>query len=150
MDLSKILSISGKPGLFTLISQAKNGALIESLVDGKRQTAFANAKISSLQDISIFTIDEDVPLTKVFQNIFRKEDGKECIDPKSDSKKLIEYMNEVVPNFDSERVYVSDMKKLFTWYNLLNSKGLIDLEDKQETDNNTQEEVESKEENTKE
>lgn len=134
MDLRKILSISGKPGLFTLISQAKSGALIESLVDGKRQTAFANAKISSLQDISIFTVDEDIPLEKVFQEIYKKEDGKDCIDPKSDSKKLIAYMTEVVPNFDSERVYVSDMKKLFTWYNLLNSKGLIDLKDESETE----------------
>ena len=134
MDLSKILSISGKPGLFTLISQAKSGALIESLLDGKRQTAFANAKISSLQDISIFTIDEDIPLVKVFQEIYKKEDGKDCIDPKSDSKKLIAYMKEIVPNFDSERVYVSDMKKLFTWYNSLNSNGLIDLKEENEAE----------------
>ncbi len=140
MDLSKILSISGKPGLFTLISQAKSGALIESLLDGKRQTAFANAKISSLQDISIFTIDDDIPLVKVFQEIYKKEDGKDCIDPKSDSKKLIAYMSEVVPNFDSERVYVSDMKKLFTWYNLLNSKGLIDLKEENEAETENQSE----------
>ncbi|MPL81094.1 hypothetical protein SDC9_27003 [bioreactor metagenome] len=140
MDLSKILSISGKPGLFTLISQAKSGALIESLLDGKRQTAFANAKISSLQDISIFTIDEDIPLVKVFQEIYKKEEGKDCIDPKSDSKKLIAYMTEIVPNFDSERVYVSDMKKLFTWYNLLNSKGLIDLKEEIEAETETQSE----------
>lgn len=140
MDLSKILSISGKPGLFTLISQAKSGALIESLLDGKRQTAFTNAKISSLQDISIFTIDDDIPLVKVFQEIYKKEDGKDCIDPKSDSKKLIAYMTEIVPNFDSERVYVSDMKKLFTWYNLLNSKGLIDLKDENEAETENQSE----------
>ncbi|MDY4789973.1 MAG: DUF5606 domain-containing protein [Bacteroidales bacterium] len=140
MDLSKILSISGKPGLFTLISQAKSGALIESLLDGKRQTAFANAKISSLQDISIFTIDDDIPLVKVFQEIYKKEDGKDCIDPKSDSKKLIAYMTEIVPNFDSERVYVSDMKKLFTWYNLLNSKGLIDLKEEIEAETENQSE----------
>ncbi len=140
MDLSKILSISGKPGLFTLISQAKSGALIESLLDGKRQTAFANAKISSLQDISIFTIDEDIPLVKVFQEIYKKEEGKDCIDPKSDSKKLIAYMTEIVPNFDSERVYVSDMKKLFTWYNLLNSNGLIDLKEENEAETETQSE----------
>ena len=140
MDLSKILSISGKPGLFTLISQAKSGALIESLLDGKRQTAFANAKISSLQDISIFTIDEDIPLVKVFQEIYKKEEGKDCIDPKSDSKKLIAYMTEIVPNFDSERVYVSDMKKLFTWYNLLNSNGLIDLKEEIEAETETQSE----------
>lgn len=128
MDLSKILSISGKPGLYKLISQAKNGALIESLIDGKRHTAFANEKISSLQDISIFTTEEDVSLSFVLQEIFKKEEGKECIDPKSDTKKLIAYMKEILPTFDQDRVYASDMKKLFSWYNLLNSKGLIDLE----------------------
>lgn len=133
MDLSKILSISGKPGLFKLVSQTKSGALIESFLDGKRQPAFAKEKISSLEDISIFTTDEDVPLAKVFQEIFKKEDGKECINPKSDNKKLVAYMREVLPNFDEERVYTSDMKKLFSWYNLLIKNGLIDLNEKEET-----------------
>lgn len=133
MDLSKILSISGKPGLFLLVSQTKNGALVESLVDGKRQPAFSNERISSLEDISIFTTEEDVPLTKVFQAIFTKEDGKECISSKSDNKQILAYMREVLPNFDQDRVYISDMKKLFTWYNLLNSKGLIDLIEKEES-----------------
>lgn len=132
MDLSKVLSISGKPGLFKLVSQTKNGALIESLIDGKRQQAFAKEKISSLEDISIFTTDEDVPLSKVFKEIFKKEEGKECINPKSDTKELVSYMKEVLPNVDVERVYNSDMKKLFTWYNLLNEKGLIDLNEKEE------------------
>ena len=133
MDLSKILSISGKPGLFLLVSQTKNGALVESLVDGKRQPAFSNERISSLEDISIFTTEEDVPLTRVFQTIFTKEDGKECISSKSDNKQILAYMREVLPNFDQDRVYISDMKKLFTWYNLLNSKGLIDLNEKEES-----------------
>jgi len=140
MDLSKILSISGKPGLFKLVSQTKNGALIESLIDGKRQPAFAKEKISSLEDISIFTTDEDVPLAKVFQEIFKKEDGKECISPKLDNKKLVAYMREVLPNFDEERVYTSDMKKLFTWYNILNKNGLIDLNEKEESQEKTTEE----------
>ena len=132
MDLSKVLSISGKPGLFKLVSQTKNGALIESLIVGKRQQAFAKEKISSLEDISIFTTDEDVPLSKVFKEIFKKEEGKECINPKSDTKELVSYMKEVLPNVDVERVYTSDMKKLFTWYNLLNEKGLIDLNENEE------------------
>lgn len=127
MDLSKILSISGRPGLFKLVSQIKNGALVESLVDGKRYQAFTKDKISALEDISIFTTEEDVPLKKVFQEIYKKEDGKECIDPKSDTRELVGYMNEVLPNFDEERVYKSDMKKLFTWYNILIQKDLIDL-----------------------
>lgn len=140
MDLSKILSISGKPGLFKLVSQTKNGALIESLLDGKRQPAFAKEKISSLEDISIFTTDEDVPLAKVFQEIYKKEDGKDCIDAKLDNKKLVAYMREILPNFDEERVYSSDMKKLFTWYNILNKNGLIDLNEKEESQKDTTEE----------
>ncbi|MCK9163901.1 MAG: DUF5606 domain-containing protein [Bacteroidales bacterium] len=131
MDLSKILSISGKPGLFKLVSQTKTGALVESLIDGKRNQAFAKDKISSLEDISIFTTDEDVPLSKVFQEIFKKEDGKECINPKSDNKQLISYMKEILPNVDQDRVYSSDMKKLFTWYNILIAKELIDLNEKE-------------------
>ncbi|MFA6200365.1 MAG: DUF5606 domain-containing protein [Bacteroidales bacterium] len=140
MDLSKILSISGKPGLFKLVSQTKNGALIESLIDGKRQPAFAKEKISSLEDISIFTTDEDLPLAKVFQEIYKKEDGKDCINGKLDNKQLVAYMREVLPNFDEERVYTSDMKKLFTWYNILNKNGLIDLNEKEESQENTTEE----------
>lgn len=131
MDLSKILSISGKQGLFKLVSQTKTGALVESLIDGKRNQAFAKDKISSLEDISIFTTDEDVPLSKVFQEIFNKEDGKECINPKSDNKQLISYMKEILPNVDQDRVYSSDMKKLFTWYNILIAKELIDLNEKE-------------------
>ena len=138
MDLSKILSISGKPGLFKLVSQTKNGALIESLIDGKRQQAFAKEKISSLEDISIFTTEEDVPLSKVFQEIYKKEDGKECINPKSDTKELVSYMKEVLPNVDVERVYTSDMKKLFTWYNILNQIDLIDLNEKEEETQETE------------
>ncbi|MDD2192401.1 MAG: DUF5606 domain-containing protein [Bacteroidales bacterium] len=138
MDLSKILSISGKPGLFKLVSQTKNGALIESLIDGKRQQAFAKEKISSLEDISIFTTDEDVPLSKVFQEIYKKEEGKECINPKSDTKELVSYMKEVLPNVDLERVYTSDMKKLFTWYNILNQINLIDLNEKEEETQETE------------
>ncbi len=142
MDLSKILSISGKPGLFKLVSQTKNGALIESLIDGKRQQAFAKEKISSLEDISIFTTEEDVPLSKVFQEIYKKEDGKECINPKSDTKELVSYMKEVLPNVDVERVYTSDMKKLFTWYNILNQIDLIDLNEKEEETQETENAIE--------
>lgn len=134
MDLSKILSISGKPGLYLLVSQTKTGALVESLLDGKRQPAFSNERISSLEDISIFTLDEDIPLKKVFELIYTKENGGECISPKSDNNKIVQYMGEILPEFDRDRVYVSDMKKLFSWYNILNERGLITLEEvKEET-----------------
>lgn len=134
MDLSKILSISGKPGLYLLVSQTKTGALVESLLDGKRQPAFSNERISSLEDISIFTLEEDIPLKKVFELIYSKENGGECISHKSDNNKILQYMEEILPDFDRDRVYVSDMKKLFSWYNILNAKGLITIEEvKEET-----------------
>lgn len=134
MDLSKILSISGKPGLYLLVSQTKTGALVESLLDGKRQPAFSNERISSLEDISIFTLEEDIPLKKVFELIYSKENGGECISHKSDNNKIVQYMEEILPDFDRDRVYVSDMKKLFSWYNILNAKGLITTEEiKEET-----------------
>ncbi len=132
MDLSTILSISGKPGLYKLISQTKNGALVESLVDSKRFPAFSHYKISSLEDISIFTTDDDIPLKKVFQKIYEKENGGDCIDHKAEEKEIRSYMEQILPNYDQERVYVSDMRKMFAWYKLLNAKKLIDLEQDEE------------------
>lgn len=129
MDLSTILSISGKPGLYKLISQTKTGALVESLLDSRRMPAFSHERISSLEDISIFTEEDDVPLKKVLQSIYRKENGGDCIDKKADEKDIRAYMEEVLPNYDRERVYLSDMRKLFSWYRILNANKLIDLEE---------------------
>lgn len=129
MDLSTILSISGKPGLYKLISQTKTGALVESLLDSRRMPAFSHERISSLEDISIFTEEDDVPLKKVLQSIYRKENGGDCIDNKADEKDIRAYMEEVLPNYDRERVYLSDMRKLFSWYRILNANKLIDLEE---------------------
>lgn len=131
MDLSTILSIAGKPGLFKLISQTKTGALVESLIDSKRYPAFLNEKISSLADISIFTVNDDISLQKALQAIYKKENGGECIHHKAPEKEIVAYMKEVIPDFDEDRVYVSDMRKLFSWYNLLNSKQLIDLNEEE-------------------
>lgn len=129
MNLSTILSISGKPGLYKLISQTKTGALVESLLDSRRMPAFSHERISSLEDISIFTEEDDVPLKKVLQSIYRKENGGDCIDNKADEKDIRAYMEEVLPNYDRERVYLSDMRKLFSWYRILNANKLIDLEE---------------------
>jgi hypothetical protein len=128
MDLKKILAISGKPGLYVLVAQTKSGALVESLIDKKRIPAFATDRISSLEEISIFTTDEETPLKEVFKTIYQKENGGACpIDSKTDNNKLKSYFAEVLPDYDAERVYVSDMKKVFNWYNLLQTQGLIDL-----------------------
>ena len=146
MDLSKVLSIAGKPGLFKMVSQSKSGLIVESLVDGRRIPAFSHERISSLEEISIFTESEKVPLKEVFQSLFKKEDGKATISHKSDTKELKALMLEILPDYDQERVYISDIKKLVNWYNLLVDKGLIDLEEDQDVaDSESNEEEASKE-----
>jgi hypothetical protein len=134
MDLSKILSISGKPGLFQVISQLKNAVLVESLIDKKRFPAFAHEKISSLKEISVFTTSDDKPLRDVLKTLSDKFEGKTAIDTKVDDKTLKAFFLEVVPDYDSERVYISDIKKIINWYNLLAENNLLDFtEPKEET-----------------
>jgi hypothetical protein len=127
MDLSKILAISGRHGLFKMISQTKNGVVVESLTDGKRSTAFAQERISSLEEISVFTTGEDMPLKDVFKMIFDKLEGGPVIDPKSDDINLKDYFAEIVPGYDQERVYASDIKKMLTWYNTLAELKMLDF-----------------------
>ena len=126
MDLNAVLAISGKPGLYKLVSRRKSGALVESLIDKRRIPAFSNERISSLKDISIFTEDKDIPLIKVFQSIYKVENGGKCLDSKSSEKDLKNYMAKVLPDYDKERVHISDMKKLFSWYNILLDNNMID------------------------
>lgn len=131
MKLKGIISISGKPGLSKIISQSKNGIIVESLIDGKRFPVQGAQRVSSVEDISIYTYEEDVPLTEVFQAIYDKEEGKNCISHKSEKSELKNYILEVLPNIDEERVYVSDMKKMVQWYNLLLEKGLLESEEEE-------------------
>ena len=135
MELKDILAISGRPGLFKNIGQSKNGVIVESLTDGKRFPAFPHERISSLAEVSIFTVDDDISLEEVFKMIYWKYEGKETIDSKSGSAKLKEFMREVLPNYDEERVYSSDIKKLVTWYNLLISKNMLDFPEPEEEEN---------------
>jgi len=129
MDLSKILSISGKSGLYKVVSKTKNGLIVESLSDGKKIPIFIGDRSSTLEDISMFTYTEDVPLKKVILSIFEKENGGPCIDPKESPEKLKAYFETILPDYDKERVFVSDIKKLFNWYNTLLSKDLITKEE---------------------
>lgn len=130
MDLSKILSISGKGGLFELVGQTKNGVIVISLIDGKRMPAYSNQQISSLEEISIYGEIEDVPLKEIFTRIFKMENGKSTsVAPKSSGAELRDYFTDVVPEHDQERVYNSDIKKVLSWYNLLLSKEMINLEE---------------------
>ena len=131
MDLSKILVVSGKPDIYELVSQTKSGAIVESLADKRRCPVFKSDRISSLSEISIVTTDEEKPLLEVFQNIFRKEEGKSiAFDIKKTSNAdLFAYFKEVLPNYDTEHVHASDVKKVLLWYNLLDNAGKVDLED---------------------
>ena len=128
MDLSKVVAISGKPGLFLVTTNGNGKLIVESLLDGKRIPAFANDKISSLEEISIFTTGEDRPLKEVFMSIHEKIGDKLGFDPKKASPvELKEKFMLVLPDYDEDAVYQSDMKKVFQWYQLLNDKGLLDF-----------------------
>ncbi|MEN8123683.1 MAG: DUF5606 domain-containing protein [Bacteroidota bacterium] len=134
MNIDKIVSISGKPGLYQVISQNKNAVIVESLLDKKRIPVNSLQSISALSDIAIYTYDEEIPLREVFLNIHKKENGEMTIDPKSDKKQLQSYFNEVLPNYDEERVYPSNIKKIVLWYNTLVEAGFdfSSLEEKKE------------------
>jgi hypothetical protein len=125
MDLSGILSIAGHPGLFKLVSQMKGGLIVESLTDGRRMPAYATQKILSLDDIAIYTDGDDVPLKQIYDSIIDRTGGKVSIDTKTATiEELRDHLAQVLPNFDRERVYASDVKKVFQWYNILAEHGL--------------------------
>ncbi len=133
MNIKGIIAISGRPGLFKVVAQSKNSVIVESMIDKKRFPAYASEKISTLEDISIFTYDDDVKLLDVFKLIFEKYDGGQCISHKSEAKELSKTLIEILPNYDQERVYPSDVKKIFQWYNLLHSEGLLTLVEEETT-----------------
>jgi hypothetical protein len=146
MVLKDIMAISGESGLFKFIAQGKNSIIVEHLETKKRSSAFASAKVSSLEEISIFTENEDMPLSKVFDLIFEKEKGGPAIDFKSDPGKLKAYLNEVLPEYDKERVYVSDIRKLVHWYNILQQLNLLVKEEPEKAEEKAEEKSEGKEE----
>ncbi len=125
--LKKILSISGKPGLYKLINNTSNAIIVESLLDGKRFPAYSNSKIISLEDISIYTENDDMPLKEVLKRIYDKENGAGILSHKEATEKIQAYFEEVVPEYDKDRVYVSDMRKIIQWYNLLSEKKMLDF-----------------------
>ena len=135
MDLSKVVSIAGKPGLFLIKSQAIGRIIVESLIDGKCIPAFAHDRMSSLEEISIFSVeDEDKPLKEVFRSIHEKMGDKVDFDAKKASNdELRAKFLEVMPDYDQDAVYPSDMKKVFLWYQMLMDKGLLDFTEEQET-----------------
>jgi hypothetical protein len=125
MNLDKILAISGKPGLYVLKVQTRTGFVAESLTDGKKITVNLKSNVSLLSEISIYTYEGEKPLTEVMQRIAVKENKGQAISHKEDNAKLTAYFKEILPEYDEERVYPSDIKKVLNWYNTLEAKGLV-------------------------
>ncbi len=123
MEFSKIIAVTGKPGLFQVVSQTKTGILVESLSDKKRFPIISTQNVSLLENIAIFTYDEEVPLLTVFKSISEKEEGKETISHKESGAKLSSFFSEILPEYDQERVYTSNIKKIIQWYNALIAVG---------------------------
>lgn len=144
--LKEILSISGKPGLYKLISQGKNMFITESLIDQKRIPVYAKDKAVSLGDIAIYTEDEEVPLIDIFRTIQEKANGEKLdLSQTTQPDQLRNYFAEILPEFDRERVYPSDIKKIMNWYNLLINAGITEFAAKEEETEVKKEEKETKE-----
>ncbi len=130
--LKDYLAISGHQGLFKFISQGRNGVIVESLDTKKRMNVPSSAKMSALEDIAIYTVEEEIPLEDVLKKIHNKEEGKKCINHKADNAELKAYFKEVLPEFDEERVYISDIKKVLKWYLMLHEMQLLNFEEAEE------------------
>lgn len=127
MNLEGILSIAGKPGLYKMVSQAKNTIIVESIIDKKRMPLYASHQVSALEDIGIYTYSDTTPLSDIFDAIAKKENGQPCLSHKSSKNEMFDWMREVLPEFDEDQVYHSDIKKLAQWYNILQENGLIEV-----------------------
>ena len=133
MSLDKILSISGKPGLFQIVTQTRNGFIAESLIDKKKVAVNIHNNISVLSEIAVYTLSEELPLREVFLKIKYKENGQETSISHKDSKDALEeYFFNVLPDYDEDRVYASDIKKIVQWYNLLQKHDLLGTLDEEE------------------
>ncbi len=128
MKMNEILAIAGQPGLYRYVAQSTRGVIVESLMTGKRANVAGSAQVSALSEISMFTEGDDIALTEVFNNIYKLQDGGAAISPKSSADQLKEAFAAALPNYDRERVHVSDMKKCFAWYNALIAAGATSFE----------------------
>ncbi len=129
IDLTGFISITGQPGLYKIVAQSKNGIIVEGLSDKKRVNVYASTKVSTLTDISMFTTGDDKPINEIMTAIFDKEKGGPAVDAKADDKTVEAYFAQVLPDYDKERVYVSNMRKLFSWYNALQSTSNLKTEE---------------------
>ena len=138
MELKDIVAVNGKPGLYEIKAQSKGGIIVQSLLDGKKFPITVSHNISALNEIAIYTYEEEIPLRVILKTIGEKENGAEAISPKESGKVLTSYFREILPNFDEERVYTSNIKKVLQWYNLLASKN-FDFTAIQEEEQETEE-----------
>ena len=127
MNLEGIIAITGKAGLFKVISQGNNAVIVESLTDKKRMPITARYQANTLEEIGIYTLEDTTPLSEIFDTISKKENAKQSIGHKVSKEELIKYFEEILPNYDEERVYISNIKKIIQWYNALQTAGLIEL-----------------------
>jgi len=140
MGLDKILAISGKPGLYKLVAQTRGGFVAESLIDNKRISVSVQQNVSVLSDIAVYTLTEEIPLKQVLTNIKEKEKGElTSVKPKESKDKLEEYFFDVLPDYDEDRVYASDIKKILQWYNLLQQHNMLELLDVKKDEEETHE-----------
>jgi hypothetical protein len=141
MGLEKVLAISGKPGLYKLVTQTRGGFVAESLMDGKRLSISLQNNVSVLSEIAIYTLTEEVPLYKVLAKIKEKENSQpSSVGPKDGKDKLEEYFFDVLPDYDEDRVYASDIKKVLQWYNLLQKHDMLNLLDEEDKASASEEE----------
>jgi len=138
MNLSEILAISGRPGLYKMVAQNKSGLIVESMEDDKRFPVYSTHQISALEEISIYTYEEDVPLVEVFEKMHNVLEGKAAMSPKSNKKDMMSFFETVLPDYNQEQVYASDVKKLIQWYNLFHKYGMLTFDDKKEEDKGTE------------
>ena len=131
MNLEEIINIAGKPGLYKVVSKGKNSVIVESLTDGKRGPLYSNNQANMLEEIGIYTYNDTKPLSEIFDEIAKKENYKQSISHKSSKDDLTNYFREILTDYDEERVYISDIKKVFQWYNIMQTNGLIELPKKE-------------------
>jgi len=149
IDLSGFISITGQPGLYKIVAQSKNGIIVEGLADKRRVNVYASTKVSTLSDISMFTTGDDKPLTEIVNAIFEKEKGGAAIDHKADDKAIEAYFAAILPDYDKDRVYVSNMRKLFNWYNALQSTGNLKTEEENKSGDDKSKTIKSAEDKSK-
>lgn len=149
MDLKKIITISGQPDLFELVSNTHKGIIVESILTKKRQQAFASQRVNSLEDIAVFTEDGEITLSEVFVKMYKYTEGKQAPDHKSSGAEIKTFFEDFFPEYDKDRVKFSAMKRILKWYNMLNEHGFIDDKPAEKNEDNEEETKETKKEELK-